>query len=52
MLLVNKANAKRLAYTAALLALTLLVLLIITMSAEAQRQNVATVSIRDFYFEP
>lgn len=52
MLLVNKGNAKRLAYMAALLALALLAVLISATAAGAQRQKVATVSIRDFYFEP
>ena len=49
---INKRTAKRLAYLTALLVLTVLALLIGMMTADAQRQRVVTVAIRDFYFEP
>ena len=49
---INKRNAKRLAYLTALLVLTVLALSIGIMTADAQRQRVVTVTIRDFYFEP
>ena len=49
---INKRTAKRLAYLTALLVLTVLALLIGMMTADAQRQRMVTVAIRDFYFEP
>jgi LPXTG-motif cell wall-anchored protein len=55
LLLDNTGSAKQqVAYLTTLLALALLVLLLIMSAATAgaQSQKVATVSIRDFYFEP
>jgi plastocyanin len=49
---IHNRTAKRLARLTALLAMTVLTLLIGATTASAQRQKVVTVSIRDFYFEP
>jgi plastocyanin len=49
---INKRTAKRLAHLTASLSIALLALLMGVTTAGAQRQTAATVSVRDFYFEP